>query len=153
MKRKLFCLITIVTILTAGCLFECGGCGCKSEHEVVNVTHDSDYQEPDFSNLLPTEEELGVAVYTGDIDPSSVSSSKKETDGEVTHVGVDYSTSDDLDTVLNWYKSQLGEPTNSQELNGYQSYWWTMVKDGKEIEVIVGGQAEGTAISILSDKQ
>ena len=152
MKRKLLCLFTILVIVAAGCLSGCGGCSCGEKHEDYYVPVDNGHQETDYSSMLPSEAELGVPVYTGNLNVSSISSSKEETDGEVTYVGVDYSTSDDFETVLAWYEDQLGEPKETQDLDGYPVVSWVLEKDGRQTMVVIQGKAEGTAISILNDK-
>lgn len=157
MKRKLLFLLTIMVIFTVGFISGCGGCGCNDEHELYNYPeHEFEEEETEdysTSTALPTQDELGVPVYNQNLDPSSVESSKTETDGEVTDVGVDYSTKDDFETVFNWYKDELGEPTETQVLpNGHRQAWWNLEKDGMFIQVILTCTDEGTAISIISGK-
>jgi hypothetical protein len=158
MKRKLFCLFTIVVIIAVGSLSGCGGCGCQEEHEVYNFP-ESEHDEPggstydDFSDVMPSEAELGAPVYSENLDPSSISSSQDESNGEVVHVGVDFSTSDDFQTVFNWYKSELGEPKQlTQTPTGNNQATWEFEKDGRSILVVVTCTGEGAAISILNDK-
>jgi hypothetical protein len=112
MRKKLLFLFTIVLIITMGFISGCGGCSCTSEEEEARhqeFMEDFESLQED-SSILPTEAELGVPVYGENVDPSSVESSMSETDGEVTDVGVDYSTSDDFETVVSWYKGELGPP-------------------------------------------
>jgi hypothetical protein len=96
---------------------------------------------------------MGVPVYGENLDPSSVEYSETESNGEVTDSGVDYSTKDDFETVVSFYKEKLGEPSEFQQLpNGHYQAWWNLEKDGKFIQVIVTCTDEGTAISILNSK-
>ena len=155
MKNKLLFLLTIMVILTVGFISGCGGCGCEDEHDDTSyhLQNLEDLNEQ-TSNLLPSEAELGVPVYSDNLDTSSVESSKTESDGEVTDVGVDYSTKDDFETVVSWYKGELGEPTEFQQLpNGNYQTWWDVEKDGMFVKVVVTATDEGTAISILSAKK
>ena len=155
MKNKLLFLLTIMVILTVGFISGCGGCGCEDEHDdtAYHIQNLENLNEQ-TSNLLPTEAELGVPVYNDNLDPFSVESSKTESDGEVTDMGVDYSTKDDFETVVSWYKGALGEPDEFRQLpNGHYQAWWNLEKDGTSITVIVTCTDEGTAISILTAKK
>jgi len=157
MKRKLLFILTIAVIVTVGFMSGCGGCGCQDEHELYNYPeHEFEEEEKEdysTSTALPTEDEMGVPVYNENLDPSSVESSKTETDGEVTDMGVDYSTKDDFETVVSFYKGELGEPDEFQQLpNGHYQAWWNLEKDGKSIQVILTCTDDGTSISILTAK-
>lgn len=157
MKRKLFCVFTILVIITVGSLSGCGGCGCQGDHRPYVPELEFNWDETEghsTSTMLPTQDELGVPVYDENLDPSSIESSKTETDGEVTDMGVDYSTKDDFQTVLSWYKDTLGEPSETQVLsNGHNQAWWNLEKDGNSIQVIITCTDEGTAISVLTAKK
>jgi len=152
MRKKLLFLLTIMVILTVGFISGCGGCGCQDEHDnTAHYVEDLGDLNEQTSNLLPTEAELGVPVYGENLDPSSVESSKTETDGEVTDLGVDYSTKDDFETVVSWYKGELGEPDEFRQLpDGHNQTWWNLEKDGMSIQVILTCTDEGTDISILT---
>ena len=155
MRRKILFLLTVFMIITVGCISGCGGCGCNDGHDQLDTEHyieDLDrLSQESSSDQLPSEAELGVPVYGENVDPSSVESSKSETDGEVTDAGVDYSSKDDFETVVSWYKNQLGEPDEFQQLpNGHYQAWWNLEKDGMSIQVILTCTDEGTAISILT---
>ncbi|MBN2026858.1 MAG: hypothetical protein JW854_08895 [Actinobacteria bacterium] len=157
MRKKILFALTIAVIFTVGFMSGCGGCGCNGEHELYNYPeHEFEEEEKEdysTSTVLPTEDEMGVPVYNDNLDPSTVESSKTETDGEVTDVGVDYSTKDDFETVVSWYKNELGEPKEFQQLpDGSYQTWWNLEKDGMSIQVIVSGKEDGTAISILKSK-
>jgi hypothetical protein len=155
MRKKLLFLFTIVLIITMGFISGCGGCSCTSEEEEARhqeFMEDFESLQED-SSILPTEAELGVPVYGENVDPSSVESSMSETDGEVTDVGVDYSTSDDFETVVSWYKGELGPPGDFQQLpDGQTQAWWDLEQNGMSISLIVTDTGEGTAISILSKR-
>jgi len=155
MRNKLLFLLTIMVILTVGFISGCGGCGCQDEHDNTEYHIENlENLNEQYSSMLPTEAELGVPVYSDNLDPSSVESSKTETDGEVTDVGVDYSTKDDFETVVSWYKGELGEPEKFEQLpNGNYQTWWDLEKDGTSIQVTLTATDEGTAISILNTKK
>jgi len=88
MRNKLLFLLTIMVILTVGFISGCGGCGCQDEHDNTEYHIENlENLNEQYSSMLPTEAELGVPVYSDNLDPSSVESSKTETDGEVTDVG------------------------------------------------------------------
>jgi hypothetical protein len=154
MRNKILFLVTIVVILSVGFISGCGGCGCNGEHELYDFPeHETQKEDYTTSTVLPSEADLGVPVYGDNLDPSSVESSKTESNGEVTDAGVDYSTKDDFETVVSWYKAELGEPDEFHQLpNGHYQTWWNLEKDGKSIQVILTCTDEGTAISILTAK-
>ncbi len=147
-------LLTIVVIFTVGFISGCGGCGCNGEHEYYDLPEEEEYEdERTTSTLLPSEEDLGVPVYDENLDPSSVEASETKSNGEVTHIGVDYDSKNDFQTVFDWYEERLGEPTGTQVLsNGHRQAWWNLEKDGRFIQVILTCTDEGTAISIINEK-
>jgi hypothetical protein len=156
MRKKLLFFLTIMVIFTVGFISGCGGCSCQDEHDshTQQYVEDLERLNEQTSNLLPSEAELGVPVYDDNLDPSSIESSKTESNGEVIDVGVDYSSKDDFETVVSWYKGELGEPDEIQQLpNGHYQAWWNLEKDGMSIMVIVTCTDEGTAISILTAKK
>lgn len=154
MRKKILFALTIAVIFTVGFMSGCGGCGCNGEHEHYDFHETEDHsEEQTTSTALPSQEDLGVPVYDENLDQSSVYYSETKTDGEVTDAGVDYDTKDDFETVVSFYKGELGEPDEfRQQPNGHYQAWWTLEKDGKSIRVIVTCTDEGTAISILTAK-
>jgi hypothetical protein len=154
MRRKMLFLLTIVVIITVGCISVAGGCSCNDGHGSYDIP-EHEFEDDDYatSTVLPSQEDLGVPVYDENLDPSSVESSETTSNGEVTDAGVDYDTKDDYGTVFSWYKDKLGEPTETQVLSeGHNQAWWTMEKNGKYIQVIITCTDEGTAISIITEK-
>ncbi|OFW55382.1 MAG: hypothetical protein A2Y75_09680 [Candidatus Solincola sediminis] len=167
MTKKILFFLTIVLIMTIGCVSGCEGCSCDGEDglryqvgwdkgAVVEETEqeaaetDETYER---GSELPTEDELGAPVYQDDLDPGSVSSSKTEEDGESKHVGADFKTKDDFWTVYEWYANQLGAPTaRSQTPEGHNQASWVIEKNGRHILVSLLCTDDGTTISIINDK-
>jgi len=154
MRKKILFALTIAVIFAVGFMSGCGGCGCNGEPEHYDFHETEDHsEEQTTSTALPSQEDLGVPVYDENLDQSSDYYSETKTDGEVTDAGVDYDTKDDFETVVSFYKGELGEPDEFRQLpNGHYQAWWNLEKDGKSIQVIVTCTDEGTAISILTAK-
>jgi hypothetical protein len=153
MRRRLLFFITILVIFTVGCLSGCGGCGCQGDHSYDLPELEEDHEVTTDSTALPSEDELEAPVYDQNLDTSQIDSSKTESNGEVVNVGVDYDSKDDFQTVVSWYKGQLGEPKEITQLpNGHYQASWQYEKNGRSVLIILTCTDTGTAISIINDK-
>jgi Cu/Zn superoxide dismutase len=73
----------------------------------------------------PTEEELGVPVYPdADYVPGSGSTASAGSEqGGLAVAGAEYTTKDDYDEVVSWYKQKLGKPFMESTENGKETTW------------------------------
>lgn len=84
----------------------------------------------------PSEEALGAPIYPNSqyIEGSGVSGTTTSGDKELTASGAEFTTSDDISKVVNWYKGELGEPMSA---SAEVTTWMFQDQDGAITTVVV----------------
>ena len=155
MKRKLAILMVFIMCMGICCFAGYAGCSCDGDDVVVHETQpheDQNHTECDYD--FPNEEKLGLPLYKDNVLVTTVQSSTTESEGVVTDIGVDYSTTSDFKTVATWYKDQLGAPTKTLETpDGKQQMTWESSEGGYYNLIVVTETADGTAISVIKTQE
>jgi hypothetical protein len=87
----------------------------QEEGESSTVTLEGEEGEEstiEVQEEIPSEESLGAPIYPDSeyVPGSGVSSTTTSGDKKLTASGAEFTTSDDIDEVVNWYKGKLGDP-------------------------------------------
>lgn len=156
MKRKFVILLVFIMCMGICCFAGYAGCSCDGDDVVVHDTQpqpdDQSHTECDYD--FPNEEKLGLPLYKDNVLVTTVESSTTESEGVVTDIGVDYSTTSDFKTVATWYKDQLGAPTKSLTTpDGKQQMTWESSEGGYYNLIVVTETADATAISVIKTQE
>ena len=156
MNRKLTILLVLMMFMGICCFAGYAGCSCDGDDVVVHDTqpHPDDQSHTECDYDFPNEEKLGLPLYKDNVLVTSVKSSTTESEGVVTDIGVDYSTTSDFKTVALWYKDQLGAPTKDLTTpDGRKQFAWESSEGGYYNLIVVTETADGTAISVIKTKE
>ena len=95
----------------------------------------------------PSEESLGAPIYPGSqyVEGSGVSGTTTSGDKQLTASGAEFTSEDDINEVVNWYKVKLGEPMVSAP---EETTWMLQSQAGEIITVIVKLEEGQTKITI-----
>ncbi|RJP32778.1 MAG: hypothetical protein C4536_05690 [Actinobacteria bacterium] len=150
MKRKLMVIAGLCTVVALLSLSVFAGCGSDASQETA--TQSGEEATAEFA--FPDEDLMGYPLYRENVDKSSVKSNKEESDGEVQEITLDYKTSDSYDTVLAFYKEEVGVPTQTSELaGGYSRAMYDMDEGGYHTVIVITQIKDATAISVMREKQ
>ncbi len=95
----------------------------------------------------PTEESLGVPIYSGAayVEGSGVSGTTTSEGKQLTASGAEFTSKDNIAKVADWYKGKLGEPMVSSP---EEATWMLQSQAGEIITVIVAVEEGQTRITI-----
>ena len=156
MKRKIVVLLVFVMCMGICCFAGYAGCSCDGDDVVVHdeQPHPDDQSHTECDYDFPNEEKLGLPLFKDNVLVTTVQSSTTESEGVVTDIGVDYSTTSDFKTVAMWYKEQMGPPTKDLTTpDGKMQFVWESSEGGYYNLIVVTETDDGTAISVIKTKE
>ncbi|MGQ9536935.1 MAG: hypothetical protein ACUVT4_06870 [Actinomycetota bacterium] len=100
------------------------------------------------SDRAPSEEELGAPIYPGAdyVEGTSGMVTGTSEGKEVTTAGAQFTTDDDIDEVISWYRGKLGAPT--YENTSPREATWMMSKEDSMVTISVTEEEGKTSIQI-----
>lgn len=102
----------------------------------------------EYSDRPPTEEELGAPIYPGaDYVEGTGGMVTGTSEGEeVTTAGAQFTTKDDIDEVISWYRGKLGAPM--YENTSPREASWVKSEEDSTVTVLVAEEEGKTSIQI-----
>jgi hypothetical protein len=99
----------------------------------------------------PSEEELGAPIYPGAeyVEGSGAKQSASGEEGSMAVTAAEYTTDDDYEEVVAWYKDELGSPTY-EGVGGEEEATWLTTKGQESVQVTVIGEDGEVTINIVS---